>query len=193
MARLLASSSRKSLGGNVDLKVEYDGHEHTVVEGQTAVIGADIGATVPVSKPGISRRHAIVTHDGSHWVVEDASSRNGTFHSGSRIQFLDIDGATTIKLGHPTKGPEIVLTPADADAETKVATRVAPLARPIGSNSGSGSEKAVTDPRLDDLIEALNDSASSVKGLTWSVWAMIAVTAALVVLTLFVAIVGNGS
>jgi hypothetical protein len=48
----------------VDLKVEYDGQEHTVVEGQTAVIGADIGATVPVSKPGISRRHAIVTHDG---------------------------------------------------------------------------------------------------------------------------------
>jgi hypothetical protein len=90
--------------------------------------------------------------------VEDASSRNGTFHGGSRIQFLDIDGATTIKLGHPTEGPEIVLTPADADAETRVATRVAPLARPIGSNSGSGSEKAVTDPRLDDLIEALNDS-----------------------------------
>ncbi|MCH8129671.1 MAG: FHA domain-containing protein [Acidobacteria bacterium] len=177
----------------MDLKVEYDGQEHTVAEGQTAVIGADVGATVPVSKPGISRRHAIVRHDGNHWVVEDASSRNGTFHSGSRIQFLDIDGATTIKLGHPTEGPEIVLTPADAAAETRVATRVAPLARPVGSNAASGSEKPVIDRRLDDLIEALNDSASSVKGLTWSVWAMIAVTAALVVLTLFVAIVGNGS
>ena len=47
------------------------------------------------------------------------------------------------------------------------------------------------DPRLDNLIDALNDHVSSVKGLTWSVWAMIAVTAALVVLTLFVAIVGN--
>jgi hypothetical protein len=47
------------------------------------------------------------------------------------------------------------------------------------------------DPRLDDLIDALNDTVSSIKGLTWSVWAMIAVTAALVVLTLFVAIVGS--
>lgn len=177
----------------MDLKVEYDGREHTVAEGETAVIGADVGATVPVSKPGISRRHAIVKHDGSHWVVEDASSRNGTFHSGSRIQFLDIDGVTTIKLGHPTDGPEIVLTPSDAVVETRVATRVAPLARPAGIDSASVNQKPVMDPRLDDLIEALNDSASSVKGLTWSVWAMIAVTAALVVLTLFVAIVGNGS
>ncbi|GMQ84692.1 MAG: hypothetical protein BMS9Abin07_0256 [Acidimicrobiia bacterium] len=176
----------------MDLKLEYEGQEHTVAEGQTAVIGADVGATVPVSKPGISRRHAIVKHDGSHWVVEDTSSRNGTFHAGSRIQFLDIDGATTIKLGHPTEGPEILLTPTGTAAEPRVATRVAPLARPAG-NPAPSNQKPVTDPRLDDLIKALNESVSSVKGLTWSVWAMIAVTAALVVLTLFVAIVGNGS
>jgi len=31
----------------------------------------------------------------------------------------------------------------------------------------------------------------SIKGLTWSVWAMIAVTAGLAILTLFVGIIGN--
>lgn len=181
----------------MDLKVEYNGHEQTLSEGTTATIGADPSSTVQISRAGISRRHAIVRHDGSHWVIQDASSRNGTFHSGTRIQVLDIDGTTTVQLGHPTEGATIVLTPEGDDA--RVQTRVAepaveaiepppfepapapPLARP----------ELDLDPRLDNLIDALNDTVSAVRGLTWSVWAMIAVTAALVVLTLFVAIVGN--
>lgn len=182
----------------MDLKVEYEGQEQTVEEGTTAVIGADAAATVQVPRPGISRRHAVLKHDGSHWVIEDASSRNGTFHSGTRIQFLDIDGVTTIQLGHPTEGPEIVLTPG-GDNSTEVATEVSkavpnaeppPFQLPASAPPAKRPELDL-DPRLDNLIDALNDTVSSVRGLTWSVWAMIAVTAALVVLTLFVAIVGN--
>ena len=189
----------------MDLKVEYEGKEKTVEEGTTAIIGADPSATVQVPRAGISRRHAILRHDGSHWVIQDASSRNGTFHSGSRIQFLDIDDTTTIALGHPTEGPKIVLTPAGAnstDNSTRVATEVTETAsdpepnpepppfQPPPAPTARRPELDL-DPRLDNLIDALNDTVSSVKGLTWSVWAMIAVTAALVVLTLFVAIVGN--
>jgi hypothetical protein len=37
----------------------------------------------------------------------------------------------------------------------------------------------------------LRDQINAVKGLTWSVWAMIAVTAALAVMTLFVGILGS--
>jgi pSer/pThr/pTyr-binding forkhead associated (FHA) protein len=183
----------------VDLKVEYNGHERTLVEGTTATIGADPTSTVQIARPGISRRHAIVRHDGSHWVIQDASSRNGTFHSGARIQVLDIDGTTTVQLGHPTEGATIVLTPEgdDVRVETRVvepapqpiATEVPPF-EPVAAPAVARPELDL-DPRLDGLIDALNDTVSSVKGLTWSVWAMIAVTAALVVLTLFVAIVGN--
>ncbi len=182
----------------MDLKVEFEDKEHTVAEGTTAVIGADASATVQIPRPGISRRHAILKHNGDHWVVQDASSRNGTFHGGTRIQFLDVDGVTTIRLGHPTEGPTIVLTPETGGNSTKVATAVSapvpefdlPPTPPVTPPSARRPELDL-DPRLDNLIDALNDTVSAVKGLTWSVWAMIAVTAALVVLTLFVAIVGN--
>jgi pSer/pThr/pTyr-binding forkhead associated (FHA) protein len=182
----------------VDLTVEYEGTQQTVAEGTTATIGADAAATVQIPRPGISRRHVILKHNGSHWVVQDASSRNGTFHSGSRVQSLDVEGVTSIQLGHPTEGPEVILTPADDGNSTKVATKVtdAVSADEVPSFQLSAPPPAKRpeldlDPRLDNLIDALNDSVSSIRGLTWSVWAMIAVTAALVVLTLFVAILGN--
>ena len=76
----------------MDLRVAATGNEVTVPAGTTAVIGADASATIRVARPGISRRHAVVKYDGSHWVLQDASSRNGTFHNGARIQFLDIKG-----------------------------------------------------------------------------------------------------
>lgn len=164
----------------------------------TATIGADPSATVQIARAGISRRHAILRHDGAHWVIQDASSRNGTFHSGARIQVLDIDGTTTVHLGHPTEGATVVLTPETED-DARIETRVAepPAQQPTEPppftlpRAEASRPELDLDPRLDDLIDALTDTVSSVKGLTWSVWAMIAVTAALVVLTLFVAIVGN--
>lgn len=190
----------------MDLRVTGAGEDVTVPAGTTAVIGADSAATIKVARPGISRRHAVVKYDGSHWVIQDASSRNGTFHNGARIQSLDIKGPTTVRLGHPGEGAEIVLTPvASATKQTPKPTkpisatpppppspaptapaqrtRVAPATPPVAPGS--------SDPRLDDLIASLNDSVKSIKGLTWSVWAMIAVTAVLALLTLFVGIVGN--
>ena len=181
----------------MDLTVEYEGKQQTLAEGTTAIIGADSAATVQIPRPGISRRHAILKHDGEHWVVQDASSRNGTFHSGSRVQFLDIDAVTSIQLGHPTEGPEVILTPAGMENSTRIETKVSQPVVPeepsfqLSTPPPAKRPELDLDPRLDNLIDALNDQVSSVKGLTWSVWAMIAVTAALVVLTLFVAIVGN--
>jgi len=181
----------------MDLLVATGGRDVVVPEGTTAVIGADPSATVKVARPGISRRHAVVKHDGSHWVVQDASSRNGTYHNGARIQFLDVKGPTTIRLGHPTEGAEVKLTPkasAEAPAPKPAAavpapvapTRVAPAAKPQPAPVAGAS-----DPRLDELVAALNDTMKSIRGLTWSVWAMIAVTAVLALLTLFVGIVGS--
>jgi hypothetical protein len=189
----------------MDLRVTGAGEDVTVPAGTTAVIGADSSATIKVARPGISRRHAVVKHDGSHWVVQDASSRNGTFHNGARIQFLDVKGPTTIQLGHPAEGTEIVLTPVttasrpSADPTAPAAADQAPTQAPVPASTQRTRVAPTTqatapgnaDPRLDDLIASLNDTVKSIKGLTWSVWAMIAVTAVLAVLTLFVGIVGN--
>jgi hypothetical protein len=196
----------------MDLRVAATGDVVTVPAGTTAVIGADASATIRVARPGISRRHATVKYDGSQWVLQDASSRNGTFYNGARIQFLDIKAPTTIRLGHPTEGTEVQLTPlaasgskpassASPPAATRPATAATPPPRPPVATPPSPQRTRVapmtqaapgsTDPRLDDLVAALNDTMKSIKGLTWSVWAMIAVTAVLAILTLFVGIIGN--
>ena len=199
----------------MDLRVAATGNEVTVPAGTTAVIGADASATIRVARPGISRRHAVIKYDGSHWVLQDASSRNGTFHSGARIQFLDIKGPTTVRLGHPVEGTEVHLTPT-ASAPAKPATSAPPAiaSKPAATppqdpaqaqaaapapapaqrtriTPATPASPGGADPRLDDLIATLNDTAKSMRGLTWSVWAMIAVTAVLAVLTLFVGIIGN--
>lgn len=200
----------------MDLRVAATGEVVTVPAGTTAVIGADPSATVRVARPGISRRHAVVKYDGSHWVLQDASSRNGTFYNGARIQFLDIKGPTTVRLGHPIEGTEVQLTPT-ATAGTKqaatagerketsgspsAATKPALAATPPPPTPAPAQQTRVApatqaapgngDPRLDDLVSALNDTVRSIRGLTWSVWAMIAVTAMLAILTLFVGIIGN--
>lgn len=194
----------------MDLRVAATGEVVTVPAGTTAVIGADPSATIRVARPGISRRHAVVKYDGSQWVLQDASSRNGTFYNGARIQFLDIKGPTTVLLGHPTEGTEVQLTPiatpgsrAPTAGSPGAATRPAPGATPPSPAATPPPAQRTrvapttqaapgnSDPRLDDLVSALNDTMKSIKGLTWSVWAMIAVTAVLAILTLFVGIIGN--
>ena len=192
----------------MDLTVASAGDDVTVPEGTTAVIGADPSATIRVARPGISRRHAVVKYDGSHWVLQDASSRNGTFHNGARIQFLDITGPTKVLLGHPTEGTEVDLTPvaaagiapapqatpASKAAAASVASTTraaAPASAPPAQRTRVAPATGPADPRLDDLVAALNDSVKSIRGLTWSVWAMIAVTAVLAILTLFVGVIGS--
>ena len=48
----------------------------------------------------------------------------------------------------------------------------------------SGAASSASDVELAQLSAAIRDQIKAIKGLTWSVWAMIAVTAALIVLTL---------
>ena len=192
----------------MDLTVASAGDDVIVPEGTTAVIGADPSATIRVARPGISRRHAVVKYDGSHWVLQDASSRNGTFHNGARVQFLDITGPTKVLLGHPTEGTEVDLTPvaaagippapqappaskAAAPSVASTARTATPATAPPAQRTRVAPATGPADPRLDDLITALNDTVKSMRGLTWSVWAMIAVTAVLAILTLFVGIIGN--
>lgn len=181
------------------LRLVYEGEEVIVPDGQTAVIGSDPNATMTVARPGISRRHATVKNDGATWVVQDAASRNGTYHQGARIESLDIAGQTTIRLGHPTDGPLVELAPtesqpAPAPAAAVAATRVVPRQQPPSEPAPIPAARPAAAPsqaELDRLIRSLDATVRSVKGLTWSVWAMIAVTAVLALLTLFVGIVAN--
>ena len=224
------------------LKVTHQGNENVVADDATALIGSDASSTIRIVRPGISRRHVVLSHDGTGWKVQDAGSRNGTFKDGQRIQTAAIDGPTTLYLGHPTDGEAVALTPVapapvaresqagepkagEPQAEEfdlpatppPAATKVQPMAtpppkakKPAASArtaskppapapvvaphpqpTPSTSFGSSTDVEIAQLTAAIRDQISAVKGLTWSVWAMIAVTAALIVLTLFVGILSN--
>lgn len=203
----------------------HQGNENVVDDGATALIGSDASATVRIVRPGISRKHAVVSYDGTTWKIEDAGSRNGTFKDGARVQTVEITGPTTVYLGHPTDGEAVSLVPAVADADASATTSQvddapadsddepfdlpeAPSAAasaaaasasttrtpPAGAVEPTRVQPAPTpasDIELAQLTAAIRDQISAIKGLTWSVWAMIAVTAALIVLTLFVGILSN--
>lgn len=216
-------------GGTVPLKVVHQGKETVVEDDATALIGSDASSAIRIVRPGISRRHALVSYDGTGWKVEDAGSRNGTFIDGNRVTVSVIDGSTTAFLGHPTDGEQVTFIPQDdagtagsssavveefdlptsppkaaaADDEASAAseptkqtpktlaaepTRVQPAA-PAPARSTDSSP--ASDVELAQLSAAIRDQIKAIKGLTWSVWAMIAVTAALIVLTLFVGILSN--
>ncbi|MGI9586443.1 MAG: FHA domain-containing protein [Acidimicrobiia bacterium] len=221
---LLFGPQRAAAEGTVPLKVTHQGNDSVIADGDTALVGSDASSDVRIVRPGISRRHAVVSYDGSDWKVEDAGSRNGTFEDGKRVRTKTIDGPTTLYLGHPTNGESITLTPVTT-AKAKPTTsepeiepfNPPPIAPPVerdpakqptskAAPSKSASSKpppsktmvqpaasgtSASDVELAQLTAAMRDQISAVKGLTWSVWAMIAVTAALIVMTLFVGILSN--
>jgi hypothetical protein len=46
---------------------------------QNFLIGRDESCDLVLSRPGVSKRHALICWDGQHWTVRDLMSRNGTF------------------------------------------------------------------------------------------------------------------
>jgi len=203
------------MGDAVPLRASYQGNDEVIQDDTTALVGSDAASTIRIVRPGISRKHAVLSFDGSVWKIEDAGSRNGTFKDGQRIQVLALEESTTVYLGHPTDGESLVLTPINEtatsdesesdDAQDEIDAFVLPITAPAKTDepvsardatrvSPSVSAAAATSPigpELDALTAALRDQINAVKGLTWSVWAMIAVTAALAVMTLFVGVLGN--
>jgi DNA-binding winged helix-turn-helix (wHTH) protein len=50
------------------------------------LIGREVGVAIRLDSPKVSRNHARIVVNGSEVVIEDLSSKNGTFVRGSRIE-----------------------------------------------------------------------------------------------------------
>ena len=95
------------------LRVTGAGNDHVVTGGELVTIGRDPDSTIPVEGDGVSRQHARIRLSEGRWVLEDVGSRFGTFHEGSQVERIAIDGPTTVRLGDGRTGLEVVLTPAE--------------------------------------------------------------------------------
>ena len=117
--RLASCVTRTIPGDNVSLKVSYQGTDFTVEEDTAAFIGSGEAATIRIVRPGISRRHAVISYDGSTWKFEDAGSRNGSFSDGARIHIATIEEPTSLYLGHPSDGELVTLDPDGAGSTSE--------------------------------------------------------------------------
>ena len=63
-------------------------------------VGRDpTGNSFPINHASISRKHGRVFPEGTHWVVEDLNSSNGTFINDVRIQRVQLKDGDVLRFG----------------------------------------------------------------------------------------------
>jgi pSer/pThr/pTyr-binding forkhead associated (FHA) protein len=76
----------------------YEGLEMPV-DRDWMVIGRGRGADIVIAEPTMSRAHAAIGFDGSHFFVQDLGSTNGTRVNGSREQKAVLKNGDEVQLG----------------------------------------------------------------------------------------------
>src|SRR5262252_9315040 len=89
------------------LAVRSQGSDRTLPAGPSYTIGRDPKSDIVVDEDRVSWQHAVLKLDRGSWVLEDTGSTNGTFLGSQKVQKITLDGETTVRLGHPSDGPEL--------------------------------------------------------------------------------------
>lgn len=114
--------------GGHSLRVECAGKTYQFSPGKRVTVGRDAEADVVSTNPTVSRNHAVITHDGEGWTIEDQSSAAGIYVDGRRIKTARISGSTAVWLGDPETGERVVFV-ASGQREPTSADRVRRLSR----------------------------------------------------------------
>lgn len=69
------------------------------IKGELTVIGRRETCDIYLADAGISRKHAVITRSGNHFVISDQASSNGTFVNGIRISSKVLEPGDVIKMG----------------------------------------------------------------------------------------------
>ncbi|GAA4816623.1 FHA domain-containing protein [Nocardioides caeni] len=96
------------------LRIDAVGRTWTLEEGQVATVGRDLGSTVVLDGPTVSRHHAEIRYDGAAWVIVDRGSSSGTYLNGVRVTDIRITGRTSVRFGS-ADGLELVALPEGAE------------------------------------------------------------------------------
>lgn len=129
---------------DASLEVRVGRRRWVLRPGEEAVLGRDDSCQVVLVDSRISRRHASIAHQDG-WHIRDLNSVNGVYSEGSRRSVIAVPAATSVRLGNPDDGPEVLFRL--ISAESPVPTRgLSPRAI---VTIGRGTENGIV---LDDLL-----------------------------------------
>lgn len=86
-SRDLAAAQVRAISSHRAVLVLFDGGSHEIydISGQSIRVGRSVTADIELDDPLISRKHAVIEHDGDLTRVIDDRSLNGVFVNGQRI------------------------------------------------------------------------------------------------------------
>jgi serine/threonine-protein kinase len=68
------------------VNVKSEANERHTISGDSIMVGRDRTCSIVLSHPAVSRRHARITLSGTHVVLEDLKSANGTYVNNTRVE-----------------------------------------------------------------------------------------------------------
>jgi ABC transport system ATP-binding/permease protein len=89
------------------LRVRAPGSDRVLDSGASYRIGRDPTSDLVLADPRVSWQHAVLSQQDGSWVLEDATSTNGTFVDQRRVRHMVISGDCSVRLGHPVDGPQL--------------------------------------------------------------------------------------
>jgi DNA-binding NtrC family response regulator len=133
--------------------------------GATVTLGAGSHCDVRVAFPTVSQEHCRLHHDGRRLVVEDRSSRNGTFVSGVRVTSAEVVPGASLRIADvevsvTPRGrawpvaeplPGLVGTSRPMRELAARVRRIAPLRAPVLVRGESGTGKELVARAIHDL------------------------------------------
>ena len=88
--------------------VDGSSRRTVVIDRFPFVIGRSSECNLALPQSYVSRSHATITHDGTHFVVEDAQSRHGTFVNGEQVTSRALQPGDSVQFGS-LDGPQLRL------------------------------------------------------------------------------------
>ncbi len=100
-----------------DIVIRTGGGERRFRHPSSIAIGRHPDCAVVISDPGVSRHHGRLDGVPGAWRYTNLSGE-GSYVDGARTEAFVVTETTTVRLGDPVDGPEVVLAPVGAMAAT---------------------------------------------------------------------------
>lgn len=92
------------------IRVVVDGRCYTF-PARPVVVGRGASCHVRCSPGVVSREHITINPTAAGWIADDLDTPNGTWVDGERQRRVAVGRKASLRLGHPTRGPMVVIEP----------------------------------------------------------------------------------